>query len=190
MASLTSVQYAGSETVRPMDGCPTMEDHMDNESLLCYCGVYCGTCARWHEYTEFRKIAATLAESLDAQGYQHWLSEHTDEFSYDEFRKGLDFFSRDDCWVVCRAPCREGKEYDCAIRTCCRERGIELCFDCSDFPCSKFERKDVAEARAHEYRELGKLAWLRRRAEQAERGYELHTGKYYRTSASEDPQQT
>jgi len=160
---------------------------MQNESLIGYCGVYCGTCARWREYIEFRRIARLLAEWLDAQGYQHWLNDHTDEFDYDEFRRGLDFFSRDDCWVVCRVPCREGTEYDCGFRICCRERGLELCFDCPDFPCDKFERKEVAEERAREYRELGKAAWLKRRAEQAARGFELHTGLYYRIRADEDP---
>lgn len=87
-------------------------------------------------------------------------------------------------------PCRVGTEDDCAIRTCCRERGIGRCYDCADFPCDKFERKDVAKERAREYGELGKVVWLRRRAEQAAKGFELHTGKYYQTSASKDPSET
>jgi hypothetical protein len=156
---------------------------MPNESLVCYCGVYCGTCARWHEYAAFRRLAALVAELLDAHGYENWLPERTDDL-----RKGLDFFGRDDCWIVCRLPCRKGTEDDCSIRTCCRDRGLELCFECADFPCDRFERKEVALERAREYRELGRAAWLRRRAEQAAKGFEHHTGRYYPPSPEKNPE--
>jgi hypothetical protein len=41
--------------------------------------------------------------------------------------------------------------------------------------------------RARQYHAQGKLEWLREQAERANRGFELHTKKYYRITATENP---
>jgi len=40
---------------------------MKPEDLVCYCGVYGGTCARWEGYKGFREAALLLGEWCDAQ---------------------------------------------------------------------------------------------------------------------------
>lgn len=158
------------------------------EDLITYCGVYGGTCARWCDYAEFRDLAALLAEWVDAQGFQHWMPHVMEEFNYSEFREGLEFFSKGDSWLVCYRCCKGGDgNPECEIRKCCRERGLEICFDCDEFPCVKVVEDSRMIERARRYRAQGKLEWLQQQVERADRGFELHTGKYYQVNAIENP---
>lgn len=153
---------------------------MKSEDLITYCGVYGGTCARWCENTIFRDFASTFAEWVDAQGYQYWMPTEVKEFDYTEFRKALDFFSKKDTWLVCWKCCKGGDgRPDCEIRNCCEERGLDLCFDCSEFPCDRVEGNAKMIERAKDYKKLGKDEWLRQQGKKAEKNFELHTEKYY-----------
>jgi len=153
---------------------------MELEKLITYCGLYEGCCARWHENLTFAKLASALVELMDAHGLHHWMLEDVQEFDYSEFRKGLHFFAQKQGWFVCKRGCKKGDGNPrCEISECCQGRGLELCFDCGDFPCSKVEGDAAMIARAEEYRKLGKDKWLRLEMERARSGYEHHTGKCY-----------
>lgn len=107
------------------------------------------------------------------------------EFDYAEFRKGLDFFSSDDTWLVCRKCCRGGDGApQCHIRDCCRQRGVDMCFECGDFPCATVKDHSALMERAKRYRELGRDACLREQEELASQAYEHHTGKCYQCNAT------
>jgi len=80
---------------------------MKPEDLITCCGAYCGTCARWHEYAAMRDAAAVIAEIADGHGFHRWMPRDVRDFDYTEFRKGLEFFSSADTWLVCRQPCRQ-----------------------------------------------------------------------------------
>lgn len=161
---------------------------MKPEDLITYCGFYGGNCARWYEYAVFRDLAATLAEWLDAQGYQYWMPTEVKEFDYTEFRKALDFFSKKDTWLICSKCCIGGDgNPDCEIRKCCKDRGLEVCFECSEFPCDIVKGGTKMIERAEEYKKLGKDEWLRQQVEKAEQGFELHTEKYYQIWARAHP---
>ena len=157
---------------------------MKTEDLITYCGVYGGTCGRWHGFTQFRRLAALLAEVVDGHGFHHWMPQSVKEFDYEQFRKGLDFFSSDDTWLVCRKCCRGGEGPQCRIRSCCQERGVDLCFDCADFPCDTVRGNSALIERSKHYRKLGRSAWLREQVGLASQGYEHHTGKCYQCSAT------
>ena len=159
------------------------------EDLITYCGLYGGVCARWCEYTIFRDFAGVFAEWVDVKGYQHWMPSEVKEFDYTEFREGLDFFSRKDTWLVCRKCCKGGDgRPDCEIRQCCKEHGLDVCFDCKEFPCSKIiEHMPTAIDRAKEYKRVGKDEWLQQEIEKAKKGYEDHTKKYYQIWANKCP---
>ena len=157
---------------------------MKDEDLVTYCGVHGGTCARWHGFTQFRKFAAYLAEIADGHGFQHWMPQAVKEFDYAEFRKGLDFFSRDNTWLVCRQCCRGGDGPQCRIRDCCRQHGVDLCFECGEFPCDVVRDHSALLQRAKRYEELGRTEWLWEQVELASQGYEHHTGKCYKCSAT------
>ena len=161
---------------------------MKPEDLITYCGVYGGSCARWCEYTVFRDLANVLAEWVDAQGYQYWMPEYAKEFDYNEFRKGLDFLGNDNSWLVCRKCCKGGDgNPECEIRICCHNRKVDLCFECSDFPCERLKGNEIMLQRAREYKKLGKEKWLKKQMEEAKQGFELHTGKFYEIYAKECP---
>lgn len=161
---------------------------MKPEDLITYCGIYGGTCARWYEYTAFRDLANVFAEWVDAQSYQYWMPVHVKEFDYNEFRKGLDFFSRPDAWLVCHKCCKGGEgNPECEIRICCKDKGVEICFECDDFPCDKVKGDKRMLERAKEYKRLGKKKWLKRQKEKAKLGFELHTQKFYQIWAKESP---
>ncbi len=154
---------------------------MGAERLITYCGLYGGCCARYKGYQPLRQAAEIVAEVCDAHGFHHWMPQVVTEFDYEEFRKGLEFLRRDDTWFVCPTCCKGGGggPPDC-VRKCCREHGVELCFECGDFPCARVAEDQAMLARAEEYRRLGREEWLRRQILAAESGYEHHTKWRYR----------
>jgi len=156
------------------------------EDLITYCGQYGGYCCGWWEHAIRVDLATALAELVDASGCHHWMPTEIQDFNYAEFRKGLDFF-RKDPRVICRRCCKGGDGYQgCEIRKCCEERGLDICFECDEFPCGKvkgYAGPGIME-RAEEYQELGKDEWLRQQVAKARQGYELHTGKCYELRVS------
>lgn len=166
---------------------------MDNKNLSTYCGGYCGECALFPEFTALRESAALLSELIGIHGLQNWiprawLPEAENRFDFAEFRKGLDFFSDPDSWFICRKCCKDGGGLpECLMRKCCQERGLDICFDCADFPCSKVEWNPNMIKRDTEYKKLGKDRWLREQEKKAKQGFELFADKYYRVWAGENP---
>jgi len=154
---------------------------MEPERLVTYCGLYGACCARYLGHRPFRQAAEIVAEICDAHGFHAWMPQVVTEFDYGEFRKGIEFFRRDDTWFVCEGCCKGGGggPPDC-VRKCCVERGVELCFECGEFPCARAAKDAALLARGEEYRRLGREEWLRRQIERAEQGYELHTRWRYR----------
>lgn len=104
-------------------------------------------------------VSQSLADF--AQGYQFWMPTEVKEFDYTKFRKALDFFSKGDTWLICSKCCKGGDAWsDCPIRKCCKEREIDLCFECSEFPCDIVKGGTKMIERAEEYKKLGKDEWL------------------------------
>lgn len=167
---------------------------MKPEDLITCCGLYGGCCAWYKGHAALREAAALLAELADAHGFQSWMIEETQEFDYAEFRKGLAFFAREDTRLVCENCCKGGTggpprciRRDCQIRVCCQDIGVDVCFECSQFPCKEVRDDAAMMKRGEEYKQLGRQEWLRRMAEAARRGYEFHTRKYYKVRVSEGP---
>jgi hypothetical protein len=129
-----------------------------------------------------------LSEIADAHGFQYWMPGAVKDFDYNEFRKGLAFFSDAGSWLVCQGSCRDGDgRPDCPMRNCCRERKLDNCFNCSYFPCDKVAQNEGMLKRARKYKKLGKDKWLQVQDKRAKQGLELHTGKYYRVRINEKP---
>ena len=158
---------------------------MNARDMIRCCGGFCGTCARSTSYTAFREAAAILAELTDAHGFHHWMPDAIKEFSYNEFRKALDFFADPDSWLVCNNACKGSKNGPpFCVRECCKQHNIDICFECHEFPCDKVEPFEGIGEEAEEYRKLGREKWLHRQVEKAAQGFESHTGKYYQVSRS------
>jgi hypothetical protein len=89
---------------------------------------------------------------------------------------------------VCRKCCKGGDgNPECKIRKCCQKKGVDLCFECPEFPCGEVKDDKKMIARAREYKKLGRSEWLRRQVKKAKQGFELHTGKFYEIQVEECP---
>jgi len=67
--------------------------------------------------------------------YAERFSAFTPEFKdYPPFKKMLSYFAAPDC-----IGCRQGtcKYPNCGVADCYKEKGVDFCFQCDDFPCNK-----------------------------------------------------
>jgi len=102
---------------------------------LAPCGLDCKRCTRFIE-GEARHSALKLKEALT--GFEKMAPRVADKVPalahYQEFLAVLDFLSTVDC-VGCRAG---GSTLPfCAARTCFREKGVDFCFQCDEYPCQR-----------------------------------------------------
>ena len=167
-----------------------MGEEAYNKDLTTYCGVYGGTCAYYCGHSALKETASLLYEITDVLGFRRWMPEIVKDFDYNEFHKGLAFFSDPESWLVCIKCCKEGSgRHDCPMRDCCREHGLDICFDCDEFPCEKVTTSPGIIQRGKEYRKMGKDEWWQAQEEKANRGFEHHTEKYYRIRADKKPEE-
>lgn len=100
------------------------------------CGMDCGRCAD-HSAGEIKHHATRLRELLGNYGRLAKIkSAARPAFNhYQEFHTLLDYFSSAQCDGCrsenCHCP------IDCTVKTCYKERGVDFCFQCEQFPCDK-----------------------------------------------------
>ncbi len=111
---------------------------MDEKEILnelAPCGLSCRKCFAFKQ-GEIGKHAMALKGSLGNFGiYAKRFSSFLPQFKdYSEFKKLLDYLSDPDC-----EGCRKGtcKWPDCGVQACFREKGVNFCFECDEFPCDK-----------------------------------------------------
>lgn len=110
-----------------------------NEVLkqLAPCGLDCGRCADY-ENGEIRKLSTKLLQAL-GKNYDIVAKMKSDIKpifqNYSNFKEILGSFSQASC-----SGCR-GEDVLCPIqctaKTCYKEKGIDFCFQCADYPCDK-----------------------------------------------------
>jgi hypothetical protein len=114
-----------------------------SKDLIAYCGLYCGSCSF--------KVA------FDTNDKDHILKMPS---QYDHLKNNPIEFC---------PGCRQDNQCgDCDIRDCARNREIDYCSLCSDFPCDKLERFN-ADGKPHHaesisnlnlLKEVGESKWL------------------------------
>lgn len=112
--------------------------NIDKEAILidlAPCGIDCSRCAVYkggviQESSILLKEALTNFEKK-AEAFSGMVPAFR---NYKDFTKILDFFTN----ASCRG-CRNGdsKNPSCSIKTCFREKGVDFCFECEDFPCNR-----------------------------------------------------
>jgi hypothetical protein len=145
------------------------EDKMNKQQLISYCGLYCDLCAERKRIPERTK---ELIAAMEIEGYPNW-AKHRPEFKefwafVNRLAEGAD-----------KRCCRSGTcgAHFCTIRKCVKERGLEMCDQCQEFPCKRV--KGIAKGYptllhdAERRRKIGIEAWV---AEQQKR---LSTGFQY-----------
>ena len=144
---------------------------MEKHDLVAPCGDYCGGCGQYN-----RLIVGTarqMREFADLYGFE-FRSEGV--FDFKEFMRGLEWFIEN---AKCPG-CRQGGGppwYE--VRKCCTERGLRICFECKEFPCSKIKNYADPDTmdRYKRFKEIGFEKWVEEQAQKANEGYEIHLQK-------------
>lgn len=93
------------------------------------CGVYCGQCPNGNG--RVKMIAGELKRLVDTVRY-NWVSMVVKSFSFEEFRKGLEWFSNAQCPM-----CLNGGGAPCENRKCASEKKLQSCLLCDNYLACK-----------------------------------------------------
>ncbi len=136
----------------------------DQLEFVTYCGLYCELCSA---RVRIPKQAAALQQSMTEEGWLYWGHTAPDFTEFWRFLEGL--HAQGGC-----GGCRAGGGFPgCQIRICARERGLELCSQCPDFPCDHVEamgaRYPALIADNRRLQTVGLEQWLAEQNERARR---------------------
>ncbi len=137
-----------------------------DEKYICYCGGYCENCA---VMAKVAPAAKTLYAEMKKAGFEEVI--HLIP-GCDAFWPFLKHMAEDGICVSCRAG---SGDPDCPVRLCAKEKGIEICPACPEYPCAKFdaffERCPVLKSDNALLREQGMDAWAKMQDERRARGF-------------------
>ncbi|MCP4351484.1 MAG: DUF3795 domain-containing protein [Desulfobacterales bacterium] len=99
------------------------------------CGLSCGKCFAFSE-GGIRKHATELKSLLgNFDNYAERFSGFLPIFKkYPEFKEMLEYMTQADC-IGCRNG--ECKYPNCGVTACYKDKGVDFCFQCDEFPCDK-----------------------------------------------------
>lgn len=105
---------------------------------LAPCGLSCEKCFASAD-GDIRRHSLKLNERLGnfgpyAQRYETLLGDPVFK-KYPAFREMLDFFVSENCKGCRKEQCKLFK--DCGVRPCHQEMGVDFCYQCDEFPCTK-----------------------------------------------------
>jgi len=134
---------------------------------VAYCGLYCGLCAqRGRIPQQAHQLQQTLREEGFDDFYQY-VPEMKEAFP--PFWQFLQKLAEFDC--TCRT---SGGPPDCKIRQCAKQKSIEVCTQCKEYPCT------LIQALAEHYptiiqdgkrlQKIGLEKWVKEQEERARRG--------------------
>jgi len=89
------------------------------------CGVYCGQCPNGNGRVKI--IAGELKRLVDTVRY-NWVRDAVKSFDFDEFRKGLEWFSDSQCPM-----CLNGGGAPCENRKCAPKKNLQSCLLCDEY---------------------------------------------------------
>jgi len=104
---------------------------------LAPCGLDCVRCARYEQGEISTHSSALLAKLGNFKAMAAKMSGFFAPFTqYDSFEETLKFFASASC-----GGCRAGgsKLPGCTANSCSKERGVDFCGECEEFPCEKNE---------------------------------------------------
>lgn len=103
--------------------------------ILAPCGLNCGKCQAFAE-GDIKKNAQELKRLLGSfDSYAERFSKFLPVFkNYPQFKEMLNLFSEANC-----KGCRQGdcKYPNCGVAGCYKQKGVDFCFRCNEFPCEK-----------------------------------------------------
>ncbi len=167
-----------------------MVDITEAKKLVGYCGIYCGGCGIFKGRI-ISMVANDLEELIKVWRYAEWVPKFGSiNFNFVEFQKGLAYLTKENSGCYCQEPCKDGGGVPgCEIKKCAENRGVEICFQCSDYPCeyvSQFLKTHPEKAEECErFKKLGMEEWIRIQIQKVEKGYCQAARKYYTKAKAE-----
>jgi hypothetical protein len=140
---------------------------MTDLRLVTYCGLYCGLCSL---KCRIPQRAQALHDSMQKDGYEHWGQNIPGFKEFWKFLNGL-VESESKC------SCREGTcgPPFCTIRKCAREKNIDICISCEDYPCKRID--GIAKgyptllSDGKRIKEMGIDTWIEEQKERTNTGF-------------------
>jgi len=134
----------------------------------CYCGLYCENCA---VMAKVAPAAVILYDEMKKAGFEEIVHFIPGGDGFWPFLKGM---AEDGVCVSCR----DGSgNPGCAVRICAKEKDVDMCALCSDYPCDKFagffKGYPVLEHDNALLREKGWEAWAKLQDKRRAKGYIL-----------------
>ena len=111
-------------------------EYSDVLKHLAPCGLDCTRCADY-ENGEIKQLSSRLVELLSNYGRIAKMKVEIKPLlnDYSHFEEILNYFSKASC-----SGCR-GENVkcfiNCAAKTCYKEKGVDFCFECNEYPCYK-----------------------------------------------------
>ena len=103
---------------------------------LAPCGLHCGKCFAFVD-GEVQEHSKKLKSALgNFAGYAERFVEILDEplfMKYPSFEEFLNLLTISNCKGCREEKCKLFK--NCGVRPCSEEKGVDFCFQCSEFPC-------------------------------------------------------
>ncbi len=128
-----------------------------SKDYLCYCGLYCRQCSL---LTVTPQTARKLYEIMKRDGWEFF-----GEYEFKGFKEFWDVLQAvsklNETSPLCRGGCGDP---ECKIRICAKEKGVDVCALCDEYPCDLirgFDKKyHVLIKNNDRIREIGLNAWL------------------------------
>jgi len=138
---------------------------VEEEKYVCYCGFYCECCV---VKARIRPAAQNLLDEMKRGGFENFIEFIPGSSEFWPFLKNM--AEKGLC-----ASCKEnGGDPDCAIRNCAREKGVDMCALCNDYPCKHFtpyEQYSILFADNEVLREKGMKDWSKIQDERVAKGF-------------------
>lgn len=96
--------------------------------FVCYCGLYCENCA---VKVNVEPAAKVLYAEMKSAGFEDVISFIPGGEGFWSFLKNM---ADDGICISCQDG---GGDPGCAIRICAKEKNMEVCAQCDDYPCDK-----------------------------------------------------
>jgi len=102
-----------------------------DKKYTCYCGLYCENCA---VKVKIHPAAKVLHNEMKKAGFGDVVHMIPGGDGFWAFLEGM---VEDGICTSCRDG---GGNPGCAVRICAKERGVEMCALCENYPCELFEK--------------------------------------------------
>jgi hypothetical protein len=143
-----------------LEAVPGMSDYEREGELVAYCGIYCRLCDYFTG--EIRDSAQDLLAITEKHTELKLFAETSKAFDYDNFVEGLKWLSKE--ISPCVGGCKGGGGWkDCPFRKCCSEKGLSVCYECSEFPCETLEKHPERKEELTQISQLGLENWIKKR---------------------------